>query len=151
MQFQHILRLLNTNVDGRRKIMYALTEIKGVGRRYANIVCKKADVDLKKRSVLLSSFGAWGGWRSDRRWAGEGALAKQEHADRDDRQARLRRQGRHWPHPRLAVLPSLGCRQRPSPPALRLVPLLPMLLLSSSPPPPLADLLEHPRPLDSPH
>jgi small subunit ribosomal protein S18e len=29
--------------------MYALTEIKGVGRRYANIVCKKADVDLKKR------------------------------------------------------------------------------------------------------
>jgi len=32
--------------------MYALTEIKGVGRRYANIVCKKADVDLKKRCVL---------------------------------------------------------------------------------------------------
>lgn len=29
--------------------MYALTEIKGVGRRYANVVCKKADVDLKKR------------------------------------------------------------------------------------------------------
>jgi len=28
---------------------YALTEIKGVGRRYSNIVCKKADVDLKKR------------------------------------------------------------------------------------------------------
>ena len=31
--------------------MYALTEIKGVGRRYANIVCKKADVDLNKRCV----------------------------------------------------------------------------------------------------
>jgi len=26
-----ILRLLNTNVDGKRKIMFALTEIKGVG------------------------------------------------------------------------------------------------------------------------
>ena len=50
-QFQHILRLLNTNVDGKRKIMYALTEIKGVGRRYSNIVCKKADVDLNKRYV----------------------------------------------------------------------------------------------------
>lgn len=49
---QHILRLLNTNVDGKRKIMYALTEIKGVGRRYANIVCKKADVDLKKRYAI---------------------------------------------------------------------------------------------------
>jgi hypothetical protein len=46
---QHILRLLNTNVDGRRKIMFALTEIKGVGRRYSNLVCKKADVDLNKR------------------------------------------------------------------------------------------------------
>jgi len=44
--------LLNTNVDGKRKIQYALTEIKGVGRRYANIVCKKADVDLAKRYVL---------------------------------------------------------------------------------------------------
>lgn len=48
---QHILRLLNTNVDGKRKVMYALTEIKGVGRRYSNIVCKKADVDLNKRCV----------------------------------------------------------------------------------------------------
>jgi ribosomal protein S13 len=46
------LRLLNTNVDGKRKIMYALTEIKGVGRRYSNLVCKKADVDLNKRSVF---------------------------------------------------------------------------------------------------
>lgn len=29
--------------------MYALTKIKGVGRRYSNLVCKKADVDLNKR------------------------------------------------------------------------------------------------------
>ncbi|KAF4567684.1 hypothetical protein EYR40_006688 [Pleurotus pulmonarius] len=54
-QFQHILRLLNTNVDGKRKVMYALTEIKGVGRRYANLVCKKADVDLNKRAGELNS------------------------------------------------------------------------------------------------
>ncbi|KAH9171969.1 ribosomal protein S13/S18-domain-containing protein [Lactarius sanguifluus] len=54
-QFQHILRLLNTNVDGKRKVMYALTEIKGVGRRYSNIVCKKADVDLNKRAGDLNS------------------------------------------------------------------------------------------------
>lgn len=31
--------------------MYALTKIKGVGRRYSNLVCKKADVDLNKRFV----------------------------------------------------------------------------------------------------
>lgn len=53
--FQHILRLLNTNIDGKRKIMYALTEIKGVGRRYANVVCKKADVDLAKRWVDIDA------------------------------------------------------------------------------------------------
>ncbi|KAJ3168549.1 ribosomal 40S subunit protein S18B [Geranomyces variabilis] len=54
-QFQHILRLLNTNVDGRRKVMYAMTHIKGVGRRYANIVCKKADIDLNKRAGELTN------------------------------------------------------------------------------------------------
>ncbi|WDK15671.1 40S ribosomal protein S18 [Colletotrichum graminicola] len=41
--FQFILRLLNTNVRGQEKVMYALTKISGVGRRYSNIVCKKAD------------------------------------------------------------------------------------------------------------
>lgn len=50
--FQHILRVLNTNVDGRQKIMYALTAIKGCGRRFANLVCKKADIDMRKRYVL---------------------------------------------------------------------------------------------------
>lgn len=33
-------------MDGKQKVMYALTKIKGVGRRYSNLVCKKADVDL---------------------------------------------------------------------------------------------------------
>ncbi|KAF5530214.1 40S ribosomal S18 protein [Fusarium napiforme] len=50
-----ILRLLNTNVDGKQKVMYALTKIKGVGRRYSNLVCKKADVDLNKRAGELTS------------------------------------------------------------------------------------------------
>lgn len=53
-EFQHILRVLNTNVDGKQNIMFALTSIKGIGRRFANIVCKKADVDMSKRS--LSSY-----------------------------------------------------------------------------------------------
>jgi len=53
--FQYILRLLNTNVEGKQKVMYALTKIKGVGRRYSNLVCKKADVDLNKRAGELTS------------------------------------------------------------------------------------------------
>ncbi|CAG8705786.1 13610_t:CDS:2, partial [Gigaspora rosea] len=35
--------------------MFALTAIKGVGRRYANLVCKKADVDLNKRAGELTN------------------------------------------------------------------------------------------------
>ena len=31
-EFQHILRVLNTNIDGKEKIMYALTAIRGVGK-----------------------------------------------------------------------------------------------------------------------
>ncbi|KAJ1570026.1 ribosomal 40S subunit protein S18B, partial [Nowakowskiella sp. JEL0078] len=54
-QFQHILRLLNTNVDGRRKVTYAMNAIKGCGRRYANLVCKKADVDMTKRAGELTT------------------------------------------------------------------------------------------------
>merc|ERR1711907_68020 len=49
-QFQHILRVLNTNVDGRHKVPFAITSIKGVGRRFANMVCKKAEIDLNKRA-----------------------------------------------------------------------------------------------------
>ncbi|OXA42723.1 40S ribosomal protein S18 [Folsomia candida] len=53
-KFQHILRVMNTNIDGKTKIMFAMTAIKGVGRRYSNIVLKKADIDLNKRAGELS-------------------------------------------------------------------------------------------------
>ena len=53
--FQHILRVLNTNVDGRNKVMYALTSIRGIGRRFANVVCKKAEIDMGKRAGELSA------------------------------------------------------------------------------------------------
>lgn len=53
--FQHILRVLNTNIDGRDKIMFALTAIKGVGRRFSNLVLKKADVDLEKRAGSVTN------------------------------------------------------------------------------------------------
>merc|ERR1712083_640939 len=52
--FQHILRVMNTNIDGKKNIMFAITAIKGVGRRYANLVLKKADIDLNKRAGELS-------------------------------------------------------------------------------------------------
>lgn len=53
-KFQHILRVLNTNIDGRRKIAFAITAIKGAGRRYAHMVLRKADLDLTKRAEELT-------------------------------------------------------------------------------------------------
>lgn len=35
--------------------MYALTAIKGVGRRFSNLVCKKAEIDMNKRAGELSA------------------------------------------------------------------------------------------------
>jgi small subunit ribosomal protein S18e len=53
-KFQHILRVMNTNIDGRIKIAYALTSIKGVGRRFATVCLRKADIDISKRAGELS-------------------------------------------------------------------------------------------------
>ena len=54
-EFQHILRILNTNVEGRRNVVFALTKIKGLGRRFANLICKKAEVDVDKRAGELTA------------------------------------------------------------------------------------------------
>ena len=48
-EFTHILRVQNTNVDGKRKVMFALRAIKGIGRRFSNLVLKIAQIDLNKR------------------------------------------------------------------------------------------------------
>ncbi len=52
--FQHILRVQNTNIDGRRKAVYGLTSIKGIGRRYATMILKKAEVNTTKRAGELT-------------------------------------------------------------------------------------------------
>jgi len=54
---------MNTNIDGRTKIMYAMTSIKGCGRRFSNLVLKKADIDLTKRAGELSEEEV-GHWRT---------------------------------------------------------------------------------------
>lgn len=53
--FQHIIRILNTNIDGKQKIMFALRSIRGIGRRYSNLCCKKADINLNKRAGELTN------------------------------------------------------------------------------------------------
>jgi small subunit ribosomal protein S18e len=43
-EFQHILRILNTNVEGKRNAVFGLTKIPGIGRRFSDLICKKAEV-----------------------------------------------------------------------------------------------------------
>ena len=80
--FTHILRIMSTNVDGKRKVWllaafnfdfyrlhmwpqpsapaasspcaqvpFALTAIRGLGRRFTTLACKKAGVNVHKRCV----------------------------------------------------------------------------------------------------
>ncbi|CRG96311.1 40S ribosomal protein S18, putative [Plasmodium gallinaceum] len=53
-EFQHILRILNTNVDGKEKVIIALTAIKGIGKRMATVICKQANVNPTKRAGELT-------------------------------------------------------------------------------------------------
>merc|ERR1711907_3242 len=53
--FQHILRIQNTNIDGNIKIGYALTSIQGMGRRFTDLVLKKAEIDVNKRAGQINA------------------------------------------------------------------------------------------------
>jgi len=41
-------------VSGAQKVPYALKRIRGIGRRFATIVCKKADIDVNRRAGELT-------------------------------------------------------------------------------------------------
>ena len=43
------------NVDGRQRVMYALSAIRGNGRCVSNIVCRKCEIDMNKRARELST------------------------------------------------------------------------------------------------
>merc|ERR1712194_820597 len=42
-------------MGGREKVMFALCAIRGIGRRFANVVCKKCDIDMNKRAGELTT------------------------------------------------------------------------------------------------
>ena len=48
--FKFILRIFNSNIDGKQKIPYALRKIKGIGRRFAYVVTIKAGLDPNRRA-----------------------------------------------------------------------------------------------------
>ena len=47
--------MMNTNVNGKHKVGFALRVIKGIGRRFAILVCKIAQIDLDRRAGTLTA------------------------------------------------------------------------------------------------
>merc|ERR1711957_1124706 len=41
-------------MGGKDKVMYALCSIKGIGKRFSNLVCKLAEIDMNKRAGELT-------------------------------------------------------------------------------------------------
>lgn len=52
--FKFILRIFNTNIDGKQKIPYAVRKIRGVGRRFSHVVTLKAGLDPNRRAGDMS-------------------------------------------------------------------------------------------------
>ena len=51
--FKFILRIFNTNVDGKQKVPYAIRSVKGIGRRLAVLACHRANVNPHLRAGEL--------------------------------------------------------------------------------------------------
>ena len=53
-EFRHIARVAGSDLDGKKKVEYGLTKIKGVGLRVAGAICETAGVDKSKLVGHLS-------------------------------------------------------------------------------------------------
>ena len=54
MSFRHIIRVASTDLDGNLKVPQALTKIKGINIRYAEILTKIAQIDQNQRLGFLA-------------------------------------------------------------------------------------------------
>ena len=52
--FKHIIRVVNTDLDGNKSIINSLRKIKGVSFMFANMACKLTGIDKKKKTGMLS-------------------------------------------------------------------------------------------------
>jgi small subunit ribosomal protein S13 len=53
-EFRHILRIIDTDVDGTLKAPYALTKIKGISLSLANAILRKAGISSETRAGFLT-------------------------------------------------------------------------------------------------
>ena len=53
-QIRHLVRIANTDLDGQKKVLYAMRKIKGVSYMYANMACTLANIDPELKVGTLS-------------------------------------------------------------------------------------------------
>jgi len=53
-EFRHIIRIIDTDVDGTLKAPYALTKIKGISLNLANSILRKAGINPDTRAGFLT-------------------------------------------------------------------------------------------------
>jgi small subunit ribosomal protein S13 len=53
-EFRHIVRVAQTDLDGAKHVLHALTKIKGVGVMFSNMACTIAKVNKFKKAGYLS-------------------------------------------------------------------------------------------------
>ena len=46
--------MMNTNINGKNKVGFALRQITGIGRRFAILACRIAQVDTNRRAGDLT-------------------------------------------------------------------------------------------------
>jgi len=56
--FRYIVRIANTDLDGNKKIAFAMRKVKGVSYSFANAACRMANVDATKKVGYLSDAEA---------------------------------------------------------------------------------------------
>lgn len=52
--FRHIVRIANTDLDGKKPIGHALRKIRGIGFMFANVLCNIAGIEKSKTTGHLS-------------------------------------------------------------------------------------------------
>lgn len=57
-EFKYLIRIANTDLEGKKPILYAMKKIKGVDVMIANAICSMANIDKTTRAGDLSSKDA---------------------------------------------------------------------------------------------
>ncbi|MBI4141329.1 30S ribosomal protein S13 [Candidatus Woesearchaeota archaeon] len=53
-QLRHLVRIAQTDLNGKKTLLYALSKIKGIGKTYANAVCNLAQIEPTKKTGMLN-------------------------------------------------------------------------------------------------